>query len=101
MVMVIFRSRLRADPSPGYAETAARMLALARAMPGFVSYRHYEAEDGERVTIAEFASEDALRAWRDHPEHREAQRRGRADWYSWFRVTTCAPLREIRFGSET
>lgn len=97
MVVVIFRSRLRDDAGPDYAATAERMVALAHGMPGFVSYRHFEASDGERVTIAEFASEDALRAWREHPEHREAQRRGRDEWYAWYRITVCAPLRDGRF----
>lgn len=95
MVVVIFRSRLRGDPGPDYAATARRMVELASAMPGFVSFQHYEAEDGERVSIIEFESDAALRAWREHPEHREAQRRGREEWYSWFRLTTCTPLREI------
>jgi heme-degrading monooxygenase HmoA len=99
-MIVIFRSRLRDDPAPGYADTAARMLELARATPGFVSFQHYEAADGERVSLIEFASDEAVRAWREHPEHREAQRRGRADWYAWFRLTTCAPLRETLFERE-
>lgn len=97
MVVVIFRSRLRGDPGPEYAGTAERMVTLAQAMPGFVSYRHYQAEDGERVTLVEFASDEAVRAWRDHPEHREAQRRGREEWYSWYRLQTCLPLRESTF----
>jgi heme-degrading monooxygenase HmoA len=100
MVTVIFRSRLRADAGPDYAATAARLLELARSMPGFVSFRHYEAPDGERLALIEFASEEALRAWREHPEHRAAQRRGREEWYAWFRLTTCQPLREIVFGEE-
>lgn len=100
MVVVIFRSRMRSDPGPDYERTAGRMLELARGMPGFVSFQHYEAEDGERVSLIEFESDEALRAWRQHPEHREAQRRGRADWYAWFRLTTCAPLRETVFQAE-
>jgi heme-degrading monooxygenase HmoA len=97
MVVVIFRSRLRGDPGPDYGPTAERMLALARGMPGFVSFEHYEGEDGGRVSLIEFESEEALRAWREHPEHREAQRRGRGEWYSSFRLTTCVPLRETVF----
>lgn len=100
MVVVLFRSRLRARSGPDYAATADRMVALARAMSGFVSYRHYAADDGERVTLVELASDEALRAWREHPEHREGQRRGRGDWYAWYRLTTCAPLRDVEFSAE-
>lgn len=101
MVVVIFRSRLRADAGPAYGATADRMVELARAMPGFVSYRHYAADDGERVTLVEFASDESVRAWREHPEHREAQRRGRGEWYAWYRLTTCAPLRDVEFSAES
>jgi len=95
MVVVVFRSRLRQDAGPAYAETAERMLALARSMPGFVSFRHYEAGDGERCSVVEFESDAAVRAWREHPEHREAQRRGRDEWYAEYRLQTCEQLREV------
>lgn len=97
MVVVLFRSRLRSDPAPGYAQTAARMMELAARMPGFRSVKHFEAEDGERLTVVEYESEEAVRAWRDEPEHREAQRRGRSDWYHWYRLQTCQQLREATF----
>lgn len=97
MVVVIFRSRLRDDAGPDYGATAARMVELARALPGFVSFQHYAADDGERVSLIEFASDDAVRAWREHPEHLEAQRRGRSDWYASYRLTTCVPLRDVAF----
>ena len=97
MVVVIFRSRLREDAGPDYERTAERMLELARTMPGFVSFRHYAAPDGERVSLVEFEDDAAVRRWHEHPEHREAQRRGRSDWYDWYRLQTCAPLRESSF----
>jgi heme-degrading monooxygenase HmoA len=97
VVVVIFRSRLRDDAAPGYGETADRMLELARAVPGFVSFRHYGAPDGERCSVIEFASDDAVRAWRDHPEHRAAQQRGRSDWYAAYRLQTCEQVRETAF----
>jgi len=97
MVVVLFRTRLRADAGPDYAPLADRMLALAQAMTGFVSFKHYVARDGERISVVEFDSEVAARAWRDHPEHRDAQRRGRSDFYSWYRLQVCEQLREVVF----
>jgi len=54
MILTVFRSRL--DPTHGvaYREMAAHMRALAEAMPGFISYKTFAAEDGERVSIIEF-----------------------------------------------
>ena len=97
MVVTIFRSRLRPDAEPLYGEWAARIDALARAMPGFVAIKRFDAADGERVSLVEFADQAAHDAWRDHPEHRAAQRLGRERFYSEFRVQVCTLQRESRF----
>jgi heme-degrading monooxygenase HmoA len=49
------------------------MRKLAEAMPGFISYKVYTSEDGERCSIIEFESHEQLLAWRHLPEHRKAQ----------------------------
>ena len=67
MVTAIFRSRLREDADSGYRALAARMLELARSMPGFVDFKSFRAEDGERVSLIEFESLATLEAWRDDP----------------------------------
>ena len=97
MVVVLFRTRLRDDAGPDYEPLAEHMLALAQAMPGFVSFRHYGTPDGERISVVEFDSPESARAWRDHPEHRSAQERGRTDFYSWYRLQVCEQLRERVF----
>ena len=97
MVVTIFRSRLRADAEPLYGEWAARIDALAHAMPGFVSIKRFDAADGERVSLVEFADQASHDAWRDHPEHRAAQRLGRERFYEAFRVQVCQLERESRF----
>jgi heme-degrading monooxygenase HmoA len=97
VVITIFRSRVRSDAGGEYARWAARMLELASATPGFVSIKTFTADDDERVSIIEFDSEAAHGAWRDHPEHREAQRLGRERLYSEFHLVVCKPLRRVDF----
>lgn len=75
---------------------AARMRSLAEAMPGFVSFKAFSAEDGERVSIIEFESEEALRAWREHPEHRKAQALGRNRFYSEYQIQVCSIVRQYQ-----
>ena len=69
-VVTVFRSRLRPESVDEYHERRQRILALARTMPGFVDFKTFAADDGERVSIVTFASMETHRAWRDHPEHR-------------------------------
>ena len=97
MIVVVFRSRLDPSVAEDYETTAARMDELAVKMPGYVAHKTFAADDGERLTLVEFESEEAIAAWRAHPEHVEAQRKGRAKFYSEFRLAVCNVLREQRF----
>jgi len=94
MVVIVFRSRLRPDVDPSPLEpVGARLYELARAMPGFISYKDFAAADGESVSIVEFESVETLEAWRRHPEHVEAQRLGREHYFAEYQIQVCTPLR--------
>jgi len=97
MVVVVFRSRLRSGIEKEVEETDARMEAIARTMPGFVSYRQYASADGEGVAVVEFESHETAAGWRAHPEHREAQRLGRERWFAEYRITVCDVVRDYSF----
>jgi hypothetical protein len=64
MVVVVFRSRLRDGDTEAFQRLADRMHALAASMPGFISYKVYSAEDGERVSIHEWETPEHLRTGR-------------------------------------
>ncbi len=97
MVISIFRSRLRPENGEEFQKLAARMLKLSESMPGFLSYKVYTSDDGERCSIIEFDSSEHLRAWRDQPEHREAQRIGRERYYEEYSLHVGEPERESLF----
>ena len=97
MVITVFRSRLKPEAQEEYMACASRMSELARKMPGYISHKGFVAEDGERVTIVEFESEEAQRAWSLHPEHVEAQRKARTDFYSEFCVQVCILQHETAY----
>ena len=94
MIVTVFRSRLRPGAQEEYGPMAAHMSALAKAIPGYISHKGFVAEDGERVTIVEFESEEALKEWRIHPEHGKAKRRGVESFFSDYRVQICTVLRD-------
>jgi heme-degrading monooxygenase HmoA len=94
MIITIFRSRLRPEHIKEYEKVLARMRELVKSMPGFVSAKTFTAPDGERVSIEIFESPEALAAWREHPEHREAQRLGREKFYAEFHIQVCRLERE-------
>ena len=85
-VVTVFRSRLRPEAREEYGTDAAAVAALARAMPGYVEHKVFTADDGERVTLVTFADAASHAAWRDHPEHRAAQRRGVEAYYETYSI---------------
>jgi heme-degrading monooxygenase HmoA len=98
MFFVVFRNRKRAGvDAAAYAADAGRMEALARAQPGFLSFKSYAAEDGEVVAISEWTSEAAVHAWGTHPDHAVIQGRGRAEYYQDYTLFACDGPRIHRF----
>jgi len=95
-VVTVFRSRLRAGVEAEYERVAEEMERVVASMDGFIDQKFYVASDGERVTIVRFRDWDSQRRWAELPSHREAQRRGREEFYSWYDIRVC----EERSGHE-
>ncbi|WP_331766484.1 antibiotic biosynthesis monooxygenase [Embleya sp. NBC_00896] len=96
-VVTVFRSRLRDEAAPEFGELAAEMLEAARSMPGFVDYKVYFADDGERVSVIVFDRLESQRAWAADPRHRAAQQAGRDRFYSEYslQVSMCVEAWEF------
>ncbi|HSW82778.1 MAG TPA: antibiotic biosynthesis monooxygenase [Usitatibacter sp.] len=97
MIVTVFRSRLKAANEQEYYEWAERIAALAKTMPGYVSHKSFTADDGERVTIVEFGSEEGQRVWATNLQHIEAKKKGRADFYTEYKLQVCTVQRESAF----
>ena len=97
MMVVVFRSRLDPEALDEYGQWAERISTLARGMRGYRSHKTFTAEDGERLTLVEFDSEEDLAAWSVYPEHVAAKRRGRERFYTEYRIQVCSVLRDHAF----
>jgi heme-degrading monooxygenase HmoA len=93
-VVVVFRSYLRPEFEAEYWEMAGRMGLLAIAVPGYLSHKVFVAQDGERLTLVEYASEDVVREWSRDPEHIKAKKLGRQRFYSKYKVQVCSVVRQ-------
>ena len=94
MIVTVFRSRLKPGAQKEYVQLAGRMGEVARTIPGYVSHKGFVAEDGERVTIIEFETEEALNEWRIHPEHIKAKMHGIDNFYSTYKFQICRVIRD-------
>ena len=98
MFLVVFRNRKHDGfDAAAYTADAAQMEELARAQPGFVSFKSYVADDGEVVSLSEWTDEAAARGWGHHGEHAAVQARGRKGYYADYTLFACDSPRVTRF----
>ena len=102
MYLNVFRSRKCADiDAAAYAADDERMVELAAAQPGFVSYQYFVAPDGETVAISVWESEALASAWRAHPEHAAVRARGLAGYYDSYTMYACVDPAVRNFTRDT
>ena len=87
---VIFTS-FRTGGDNGYAEAAKHILEIARQQPGFLGYE--SARQNMGVSVSYWESLEAIRTWREHPEHIKVQERA-SEWYSANRIRICRVEKE-------
>ncbi|MCD6186777.1 MAG: antibiotic biosynthesis monooxygenase [Desulfuromusa sp.] len=80
---VIFTS-YRTSGENGYSEIAAKMVGLASKQPGFLGIESAREDIG--ITVSYWTDLEAIRLWKKNFEHQEAQKAGRKNWYSSFKV---------------
>lgn len=70
-----------------YEDYEARMMAIGTQMPGFVEIKEFNSKDGrESLMMVTFETREQMIAWRDHPEHKATQARGRRLYFSDYDV---------------
>ena len=101
MKIILFKTRLRDGTDvAAYQQHVDAMYALARSMPGFVSSQDFASDNGDRLAVIQFQDDETLADWREHPEHRAAQERGRAEYYASYSLQVCDLERDSHFTRE-
>ncbi len=80
---VIFTSKLSPDHA-GYAEMAERMVEAVKAQPGFLGFESARGADGVGITVSYWRDVEAIKLWKQHGEHQEAQAIGKTRWYECY-----------------
>ncbi len=87
MVTAVVRVTLRDDIDlEDYGKFEEKMLALGTAMPGFQEVKEFNADDGESMMLVTFQTRADMIRWRDHPDHKKTQQRGRERYFSKYDV---------------
>ncbi len=82
--VVIFTSHRQSEE--GYGAMSARMQELAAQQPGYLGIESVRGADGVGITLSYWKDRDSIAAWKANLEHRQAQSKGREQWYSRYTV---------------
>jgi heme-degrading monooxygenase HmoA len=74
-ILVVFTAKLKEGVEEKYLALSREVLEQALKQPGLIFLERGRSVMQERgiISVSEWASEEALQAWRDHPVHRRAQ----------------------------
>ncbi|HEX2690084.1 MAG TPA: antibiotic biosynthesis monooxygenase [Kofleriaceae bacterium] len=98
MVIVLIRTKLHSEADrSAYESLNGQMFELVQKIPGFLGASGYASGDGEDIGVIRFESLDALRVWREHPDHLQAQHRGRTEFYASYTIEVCEVVRAYDF----
>ena len=92
MYAVIFRATA-ADLDDEYFQVAQKLKALAFEKYGCLDFVSVT-EGNEEVAISYWQTEQQILDWKNDPEHRLAQSRGRNKWYESYSVEICEVIRK-------
>jgi heme-degrading monooxygenase HmoA len=84
--VVIIRSVLSGRDPDGYERMAERMAELGTKQPGYLGRQSQTDADGKELTLLYYRDAESITAWKQVPEHLEAQRLGRELWYADYHI---------------
>src|SRR5215469_7112016 len=88
------------EPEPGrlqdYLDIAARLRPELEKIDGFVSIERFASlsHDGKILSLSFWRDEEAIRRWRQHQQHHEAQLAGRDRVFHDYRLRVAEVVRD-------
>ena len=103
MISVTIEYFIKPGQEAQYEILADRIHPEVYSVDGFISVEGYESrsEPGKRLSLSLWRDEDAVRAWRQHPEHTRIMQQAKKEIFSSYRITVSSCIRDYRFPQET
>lgn len=92
MYAVIFKAEVN-KLDKAYSEMASRMRELAINEYGCTEFTSCM-EGNSEIAISYWPSKEAIQAWKNNPEHQQAQALGKSKWYKSYQVQVVEVLNQ-------
>src|SRR4051794_30093445 len=96
MIAVIFEVWPKPEHKQEYLDLAADLRPILETIDGFISIERFESltEKGKILSLSVFRDEAAVDAWRNVPQHRKSQSKGRAKLFENYRLRIAGVIRD-------
>src|SRR4030081_1541297 len=96
MIAGIFEVWPKPDHKQQYLYAAATLRPILETIDGFISIERFESltEKGKILSLSFFRDEAAVAAWRNVPQHRKTQAKGRAVIFGDYRLRIAGVIRD-------
>lgn len=96
MIAVIFEVQPHPDLRQAYLGAAGQLRPHLARVDGFLSIERFEslAHPGEILSLSFWRDEEAVRQWRNVPEHRRTQEAGRRSIFADYRLRVAQVVRD-------
>src|ERR1700681_2518830 len=96
MIAVIFEVWPKPDHKQEYLDLAAELRPILETIDGFISIERFESvtEKAKILSLSFFRDEEAVAAWRNIPQHRKTQAKGRARIFDDYRLRIVGGVRD-------
>ncbi|MBZ9870929.1 antibiotic biosynthesis monooxygenase [Mesorhizobium sp. BR1-1-9] len=96
MIAVIFEVEPAAGRRDAYLGIAAELRPLLESIDGFISVERFQslANPDRILSLSFWRDEEAVKAWRNTQEHRQAQQAGRGGIFAGYRLRIAHVVRD-------
>jgi len=96
MIAVIFEVWPKLEHRQEYIDLAAELRPVLETIDGFISVERFESltEKGKILSLSFFRDEEAVAVWRNLPQHRKTQGKGRAAIFENYRLRIAGVIRD-------
>lgn len=96
MFAVIFEVEPKKDRAQDYFDLAAELRPELEKIDGFISVERFSSlyNEGKYLSVSFWRDEYALKQWREHFLHREAQQKGLNDIFRDYRIRVAEVIRD-------
>ena len=102
MISVTIEYFIKPGRESDYESLAEKVYPEVHTIDGFISVEGFESQSdpGKQLSLSYWRDEDAVRTWRQHPEHARVMKQAKEEIFSSYRITVSSTVRDYAFQNE-